>query len=111
MLRREDATPLFSMLYNENNIENARWIRHFLWFIIILHDGDGGDDDVHQNGMSLHWMKNDDGDGVRQNENCFSQKNKGENLRWIRHFLMFRKNWNESHHCYDGGDDGDDEHS
>ena len=56
-------------------------------------------------------MKNDDGDGVRQNESHFFQKNKGENFRWIRHFLMFRKNGNESHHCYDGGDGGDDEHS
>ena len=83
-------------------------------FLVInhhFHDGDGGDD-VHQNEMSLQWMKNDDGDDdVHQNGNCFSQKNKGENFRWIRHFLKFRKNGNESHHYYDGGDGGDDEHS
>ena len=77
-----------------------------------FHDGDdGGDDDVHQNEMSLR-MKNDGGDGVHLNVNClFQKKNEGENFRWIRHFLIPQKNGNESHHCYDGDDGDDNEHS
>ena len=82
-------------------------------FLVInhhFHDGDGGDDDVHQNEMSLR-MRNDDGDGVHQNENrLFPKKNGGENFRWIRHFHIRLKNGSENLHCYDGDDGGDDEH-